>query len=200
VFCGFRPITSVFICEVCHALFPSDADVRSHLDTAHPAAPAMDDVELCTSDSEPAPRKGEILEAFPALKNEHWEAGKIVVTMIDLSLASREELEKASLKYQSELSNGEKAKPHMASYNTKKELTDVLAKQLFSFACYPSNQMYVDAAVSLVTSFPCLGTFHRTKDHLGIHGWHARLVDKLCEIRRNSKHPEVLANKSKSYI
>jgi hypothetical protein len=132
-----------------------------------------------------------------SLKHALWEAGKVVITMSNLSLASREELEKANLNYQSQLAKNQKPKPHMATYNTKKELADVLGKQLFSFACYPSHDMYVDAAVSLVTSFPCLGSFHETRDKLGILGWYGRLVDKLNEIRRNSTHPEVLANKSK---
>jgi hypothetical protein len=73
VFCDFRPTVRVFICQVCHALFASDAQVQQHLQTAHLAAApsttiadSMEQLELDDA-SEPTPKE----KAAPNVSREH---------------------------------------------------------------------------------------------------------------------------------
>lgn len=136
------------------------------------------------------------IQVTSSLRTDLWEPGCVTVTMEEFSLKSRQELEKAMINYQSQLlTKKEEQKPHPASFSLKKEIGEILGPRLFRFSCYPTPEMISDACCQLISTFPCLANVNKTRDRLGVHAWISRLSDKLNEIRRVSKHPEVVANK-----
>ncbi|XP_065349529.1 uncharacterized protein LOC135945638 [Cloeon dipterum] len=132
-------------------------------------------------------RKGNVSN----LKHEMWEPGKFEIPLERFSKFGRSELELATLE-----ANPSNERPHTVSPSLYREIRSLISMYLVQFTYYPTRKMVMDACLTLVNTYKFLAN-KSNDDQLGIEDWISTINGKMTELRRESKHPEVLANRSK---
>lgn len=88
---------------------------------------------------------------------------------------------------------------HFMDASVKSAIMQELAKVIFSYTAYPTNQQILSVAEALVSKFPCLrepGSF------AGLYGWQQRIKNKMHNYRaklrsRKYSYPEIEINSLK---
>ena len=132
-------------------------------------------------------RKGNVSN----LKHEMWEPGKFEIPLERFSKSVRSELELATLE-----ANPSNERPHTVSPSLYREIRTLISMYLVQFTYYPTRKMVMDACLTLVNTYKFLAS-KSNDDPLGIEDWISTVNGKMTELRRESKHPEVLANRCK---
>ena len=124
------------------------------------------------------------------LRRRSWNASKYSISFESFSLASQEEMLAAAKTYK------DTQKLHKASYKLKREINDILSKELTCYSLYPSQEMYQTSAETLIKNFP----FLRDPIGDGTSCWNIALKYRMQEIRRKTKLHEVKVNAGKFNI
>ncbi|KAG8172798.1 hypothetical protein JTE90_022107 [Oedothorax gibbosus] len=118
------------------------------------------------------------------LRQKNWNASNLSFSVELFSLASREELVDADRNYTS------CERLHKASYKLKREIIDIISKELACYSLYPSNDMYKSVAENLIEAFP----FLRDPIGDGSSCWIIATKYRMQEVRRKAKVEEVTVN------
>ncbi|XP_035223567.1 uncharacterized protein LOC118196249 isoform X2 [Stegodyphus dumicola] len=123
------------------------------------------------------------------LRKKPWRNGlDFEISKDSFSVISRNELQKAETEYNSSL------KLHKASHKLKREILDILSKELSDYSLYPTDEMYANVTKKLIKNFPSL------QDPIvgdGISCWKIALKYRMQEIRRKCKCNETSINSGK---
>lgn len=123
------------------------------------------------------------------LRRRSWNASNFSISLNLFCLSSQEELSEADKHYSS------REKLHKASYKLKREIIDILSKELTCYSLYPTPDMYKSTTETLIKAFP----FLRDPIGDGTSCWSIALKYRMQEVRRKTKVDEVKVNAGKFF-
>lgn len=129
-------------------------------------------------------------EDLKNLRRRSWNASNFSISLNSFSLASQDELSAAEILYAST------EKLHKASYKLKREIIDILSKELTFYSLYPTQEMYKSTTETLIKVFP----FLRDPIGNGTSCWSIALKYRMQEVRRKTKVDEVTVNAGTFYL
>lgn len=123
------------------------------------------------------------------LRRKSWNDSNFSISLNLFSLSSQEELSVADKHYTST------DKLHKASYRLKREIVDIMSKELTCYSLYPTQDMYKSITETLIRAFP----FLRDPIGDGASCWNIALKYRMQEVRRKTKVDEVQVNAGKFF-